>query len=183
VQPEEKDVKEIKMDEDFLKTMWHEYCARDGFCVPLRVDLRWDKEAFSRLTEAMRRCCKAYEIMSAEQQRHLYEQARHTSQEERAKQKAKAAQNREDDLEEELLDPPFPESKRLFPDWLAEEFWFLSDWVRDWTSHEAWDKDRAREPEYFNKAYERLDRLAIWFFTGYCPWMDEEKGWASTSVS
>ena len=24
VQPEEKDVKEIKVDEDFLKTMWHE---------------------------------------------------------------------------------------------------------------------------------------------------------------
>jgi hypothetical protein len=151
--------------------------------VQLRVDLQWDKDAFSRLTEAMRRCCKAYEVMSAEQQKHLYEQARQSSQEYGAKQKARAAHGREDDFEDDLIHPPLPETKRMFPDWLAELFWNLSHCVRDWTSHEAWDVDRAREPEYFNKAYERLDRLAIWFFTGYCPWMDEEKGWASTAVS
>jgi hypothetical protein len=45
------------MDEDFLKIIWHEYCAIDGFCIRLRSELEWDKEAFDRLTEAMRRCC------------------------------------------------------------------------------------------------------------------------------
>jgi hypothetical protein len=54
------------MEEDFLKAMWHENCARDGFLIQLRIDLNWDKEAFERLTEAMRRCCKHYEVVSTQ---------------------------------------------------------------------------------------------------------------------
>jgi hypothetical protein len=169
------------MDEGFLKVIWREYCAIDGFCVRLRTKLVWDKEAFDRLTEAMRRCCKSYEVLSAEQQKHLYEQARQTPQEYVAKQRAGANNDPEDDFED-LRDPPLPETTRMFPAWLAEVFWDLSHFVRDWTTHEAWDMRRAREPEYFNKAYQRLDELAFWFFTGNCPWMDEEKGWASTVV-
>jgi hypothetical protein len=33
LQPVDEGVKEIKMDKDFLKTMWHAECARDGLCV------------------------------------------------------------------------------------------------------------------------------------------------------
>jgi hypothetical protein len=36
LQPEDEDVKEISMIVDFLKTMWHAECARDGFCVQPR---------------------------------------------------------------------------------------------------------------------------------------------------
>lgn len=97
------------MDEDFLNIMWHEYCARDGFCVQLRVDLEWDKEAFNRLTEAMRGCCKSYEVLSAKQQKHQYEQGRQSPQEYVATQKARAAKDTEGDIEEDLFHPPLPE--------------------------------------------------------------------------
>ncbi|HLG63866.1 MAG TPA: hypothetical protein VKY19_18130 [Ktedonosporobacter sp.] len=167
------------MDEDFLKAMWRESCARDGFLVQLRVDLNWDKEAFERLTEAMRLCCKHYELVSAQQLKLLHEQATVTGKELAMRMQL---QGHEDALEDDLTDPPLPETKRLLPDWLAELFWFIPEEVIGWTSHEAWEKKRAREPEYFEKAYERLRLLASWFFTGSCPWLDEEKGWASTAV-
>lgn len=63
------------------------------------------------------------------------------------------------------------------PRWLASGFWFLSHEARDITAHHAWDRECGQEPEYFNKAYERLYLLALWFFEGQCPWQDEEKGW------
>lgn len=171
----------MSTDEDFLKTIWHEYCAIDGFCIQLRSGLVWDKEAFDRLTEAMRSCCKFYEVLSAQQQKQRHEQRRQTTQEYVARQTSGVSNGPDDDFED-LQDLPLPQTTRVLPDWLAEIFWFLSHFVRDWTTHEAWDADHAHEPEYFQKAYQRLDRLASWFFSGRCPWLDEEKGWASTFV-
>lgn len=55
-----------------------------------------------------------------------------------------------------------------------------SSFVNDWTSHPGWEEKIAREPDYFKKAYERLDSLAFWFFEGIPPWNDVEEGWAST---
>jgi hypothetical protein len=46
--------------------------------------------------------------------------------------------------------------------------------VRDLTSHPAWKEEYAREPDYFNKAYARLDDLAFWFFEGQSPQIDDE---------
>ena len=69
-------------------------------------------------------------------------------------------------------DPPttaFPGSpyyELTVPRWLADGFWYLSTFVRDHTSHTAWHQKIAREPDYYNKAYERLFDLADWFFTG-----------------
>jgi hypothetical protein len=167
------------MGEDFLQVMWHEYCARDGFCMQLRVDLVWDKAAFDRLTEAMRLCCKQYEILSAQQHKEQMERARNLqAQSALPGQSDEKRAESEDDLSPSLL----PETRRLLPDWQAELFWFLSHFVRDWTSHNAWKQDVAREPDYFHKAYQRLNYLASWFFTGSCPWLDEERGWASTFV-
>ena len=132
---------------DYLAILWHEFFAEPGsFLIKLRVERRWDKEAFDRLTEAMRKCCKEYE------------------------QKQKTEEYRL----QYALDK--------VPRWLASGFWFLSHEARDITSHPAWDERRKQEPEYFNKAYERLDSLALWFFEGQCPWRDEEKGWRSTIV-
>jgi hypothetical protein len=168
------------MDEDFLKVMWRENYARDGFLIQLRIYLKWDKEAFDRLTEAMRLCCKHYEVVSAQQLKQLHERAAVTGQE-----LAMRMQPQKDEAasENDLTGlPPLPEAKRLLPDWLAEFFWSVPEEVIGWTSHEAWEKMRAREPEYFKKAYLRLKLLASWFFTGQCPWLDEEEGWASTCV-
>lgn len=126
--------------DDTLAILWHEFFAEPGsFLIKLRVERRWDKEAFDRLTEAMRKCCKLFEQKPGTGEHHL----------------------------QYVLDK--------VPRWLASGFWFLSHEVRDWTSHHAWDARRKQEAEYFNKAYERLDHLALWFFEGQCPWLDEEK--------
>ena len=133
--------------DDTLAILWHEFMAEPGsFLLKLRIEYRWDKVAFDRLTEAMRKCCKEYEQKQKTEEYYLHY----------------------------ILDK--------VPRWLASGFWFLSHIVRDITVHPAWDEQREREPEYFNKAYERLDRLALWFFEGQCPWNDEEKGWRSTIV-
>lgn len=65
--------------------------------------------------------------------------------------------------------------KAELPRWLASGFWYLSQFVRDWTSHPAWKEKYARDPDYFDKAYERLDGLALWFFEGLSPWAADEK--------
>ena len=62
------------------------------------------------------------------------------------------------------------------PRWLAEGFWYLSNFVYDWTTHPAWNERRAREPEYYRAAYERLHALGDWFFSGKCPYIDQAKG-------
>jgi hypothetical protein len=42
--------------------------------------------------------------------------------------------------------------------WLAQGFWFIPGFVRDWTSHP--DFPRVHSQEYYEKAYRRLDDLA-----------------------
>lgn len=54
----------------------------------------------------------------------------------------------------------------LLPRWLASGFWYLPSFVRDWTAHPSWQKERDSDPTYFSKAYEQLDHLALWFFEG-----------------
>jgi hypothetical protein len=151
------------MNTDFLQIMVQECYARNGFCVKLRSDRTWDKVAFARLAEAMRLCCKQYEI-SAEGKKQLEE---------------RCLQMTKEDIEE-LADHPITVTQRMLPDDLALMFWFFPHFVRDWTSHEVWEDDRAREPDYFEKAYQLLDDLASWFFFGRCPWSNEEEGWNST---
>jgi hypothetical protein len=54
------------------------------------------------------------------------------------------------------------------PQWLAEGFWFLSAFVRDWSSHSNFPK--AFDISYYEAAYQRLDDLAYWFFRGESPY-------------
>jgi hypothetical protein len=45
-----------------LELLWHEFSAGDGsFLTQLRIDLHWDRQAFSRLEQAMRRVCAEQE--------------------------------------------------------------------------------------------------------------------------
>jgi hypothetical protein len=62
------------------------------------------------------------------------------------------------------------------PRWLAEGFWYVGPFVRDWTTHPAWQERLAPEQGYYDAAYERLDMLAYWFFTGDSPYTDPARG-------
>jgi hypothetical protein len=71
-----------------LELLRREFSAEDGtFLLQLRIDLHWDRQAFSRLEQAMRRVCARLESR--------------------------------DHLER----------------WLAEGYWYLSDFVPSHTSH------------------------------------------------
>ncbi len=50
------------------------------------------------------------------------------------------------------------------PRWIAEGFWYVESWVREWSSHEAFA--RPHGDPYYEAAYERLHALAYWLFTG-----------------
>jgi hypothetical protein len=81
-------------------------------------------------------------------------------------------------------DPPttaYPGSQyydRTVPRWLAEGFWYVASFVRGHTSHPAWREKIALDPDYYDSAYERLDLLADWFFSGQCPFRDPDEGFA-----
>ncbi|HET6384326.1 MAG TPA: hypothetical protein VFJ58_13110 [Armatimonadota bacterium] len=51
--------------------------------------------------------------------------------------------------------------------WMAEGFWYVPSFVRDWTTHPNFP--RIHEPEYYQRAYQRLDDLSYWFFLGESP--------------
>lgn len=156
------------MDKRYLTTLAREFRAGEGsFLLQLRIDLYWDKEAFLRLTEAMRACCKDYQYSREQIEREFNEQSQLT----------------DEQLEDEQFADEYylrrNEYDTMLPRWLADGFWYLSTFVRGHTSHPAWERTIAQEPEYFSQAYERLDDLASWFFSGQLPWIDEEKGWVS----
>lgn len=128
------------MEQDFFTILQSEFCAEDGsFLLQLRCDMVWDPVAFTRLTQAMLACCRAYAL---------------------------------DDPNPTLMEPA--REKLLVPRWLAEGFWYVSFFVRDHTSHPAWSERTSRHPDYYERAYKRLEALAEWFFTGRCPYSNVE---------
>jgi hypothetical protein len=47
---------------DWYEILEHEFSADDGsFLLQMRCDLVWNREAFTRLTEAMLACCQVYD--------------------------------------------------------------------------------------------------------------------------
>ena len=54
--------------------------------------------------------------------------------------------------------------------WLVVGFWYMSSWVRDWTTHPNFP--RPEPSEYYENALRRLDELAFWFFSGGCMYED-----------
>lgn len=145
------------MDESYLTILAHEFRAGKGsFLIQLRINLRWDKEAFKRLTEAMYMCCKQYQY----------------SQEQLDAESEQLEQITDEQLEDEqFTDAYFLQRQHtMLPRWIAEGFWYVPTFTRDWTSHPAWERVIAREPEYYQKAYQRLDDLASWFFDGHPSW-------------
>ena len=54
--------------------------------------------------------------------------------------------------------------------WLAQGFWFMSWFVKDWTTHPGFH--RPQPQEYYENALDRLNDLSYWFFFGYSPYED-----------
>ncbi|WP_090436669.1 hypothetical protein [Duganella sp. CF458] len=54
--------------------------------------------------------------------------------------------------------------------WVAEGFWFLDHFVKEWSSHASFS--RPYERQYYEDAYERLHDLAYWLFVGESPYED-----------
>ena len=53
---------------------------------------------------------------------------------------------------------------------MANGFWYVPSFVREWTTHPNFP--RVHSTEYYQKAYERLDDLAYWFFYGESPYLN-----------
>ncbi|HEX5158257.1 MAG TPA: hypothetical protein VFW17_13660 [Ktedonobacterales bacterium] len=141
------------MPDEWYGVLQREFSAEEGsFLLQLRTEMIWDKAAFTRLTTAMLECCKAYD---------------------RTFRPPETLPLSETQLETLLADY----YQQSVPRWLAEGFWYLSDFPKGHTSHPAWHDTIAREPEYYDKAYWRLFILADWFFTGQGP-LDPDKRFA-----
>jgi hypothetical protein len=111
--------------ENYLAVLEKEFRAEDGsFLLQLRVNLIWDKEAFLRLSDAMKKYC-------------------------------------ENHSQETKVDK-----------WIAEGFWWMQLFTRDWSSHPNFP--RKQPPEYYEKACKLLDDLAYWFFIGQSPYRDSQ---------
>ncbi|KAM3091698.1 hypothetical protein ACKFKF_32730 [Phormidesmis sp. 146-12] len=48
--------------------------------------------------------------------------------------------------------------------WIAQGFWYIPSFVRDWTTHPNFPQ--IHTPEYYEQSYQELDDLAYWFFMG-----------------
>lgn len=98
----------------WLDVLRAEFDAEPGsFLLALRTDLRWDEDAYDRLTSAMTACCAAVQGQVTVER------------------------------------------------WLAEGFWYLSWFPRNWTGHDSWVAVGPRP-----SLLERFDNLAHWFFVG-----------------
>jgi len=51
--------------------------------------------------------------------------------------------------------------------WVAEGFWYVPRFVREWATHSNFPK--AHSTEYYDRAFTRLDDLAYWYFMGQSP--------------
>lgn len=163
------------MEEEYITILRNEFAAEEGsFLLQLRVENHWDKSAFDRLTEAMFQCCKHYVPDRSMQETPLPVQPMLFPLSEALQKQYVEAQ-----VEEMRY---IQAEEMLLPRWLAEGFWHLSTLVPTHISHPAWQERRTREQEYFDKACQRLEDLAFWFFTAQSPWQDIGKGWASTFV-
>ncbi len=63
--------------------------------------------------------------------------------------------------------------EELVERWVAEGFWYLSWFGKDWTTHPNFP--RWRTEEYYQVAYEYLDGLAYSFFVDDADWVSSSE--------
>jgi hypothetical protein len=111
-----------------IEVLEHEFAGESDatFLMRLRIDVTWDRAAFTRLEQAMREACAEFQ--------------------------------ERDEL----------------PRSLADGFYYVSYFVRSWTSHPSFR--RPDDHDYYEACLQRLDDLASWFFSGHSPY-DEDYTW------
>ncbi len=57
---------------------------------------------------------------------------------------------------------------------VAGDIWFVIQFIRNWSSHEAFRHANPYPDEYYNEVYELLHILGDWYFTGECPFTHPE---------
>ena len=65
------------------------------------------------------------------------------------------------------------ESEQKFERWIAEGFWYIPQFIIDWTTHPRFLKKYSKD--YYEKAYECLKDLAFYFFIGQHPRIDKQR--------
>ncbi|MCJ8314224.1 MAG: hypothetical protein HRU38_18905 [Saccharospirillaceae bacterium] len=70
-----------------------------------------------------------------------------------------------------MFDVAIIENKKQSVDmWVAQGFWFMDTWVKDWTSHEKFERP---ESERYEKAILMLSELAYLLFNGESQYSDD----------
>lgn len=65
------------------------------------------------------------------------------------------------------------ESESKLERWIAEGFWYVPQFVVDWTTHPNFPKRHSTD--YYEEAYECLRDLAFYFFFGEHPRIDKRR--------
>ena len=68
----------------------------------------------------------------------------------------------------------FNEDKHL-DRFFASGFWYISHFVKDWTSHENFREKNILDDDYYEKVYEIIYDLSFWYFMNESPYMDKEE--------
>jgi hypothetical protein len=64
------------------------------------------------------------------------------------------------------------------PRWLTDVFWEVATVLAGPIRHPTWKEMIAADPDYYDRANERLRDLANWFFSGRCGYKDPAKHFA-----
>lgn len=57
---------------------------------------------------------------------------------------------------------------------IARGFWFFTNFVKDWSSHEAFRSKNPYPEAYYQAVYELIFLLTDWYFSGECPFVEKE---------
>ncbi|MDQ1233785.1 hypothetical protein QE450_001283 [Paenibacillus sp. SORGH_AS306] len=57
---------------------------------------------------------------------------------------------------------------------IARGFWFFTNFVKDWSSHESFRAKNPYPETYYQSVYELIFLLTDWYFSGECPFVEQE---------
>ncbi len=67
------------------------------------------------------------------------------------------------------LEPTAPLERHI-----ASGFWFFTNFVKDWSSHDNFRSRNAYPELYYQGMYELIFLLTDWYFSGECPFVEPE---------
>ncbi|MEI7685173.1 MAG: hypothetical protein WCL32_09110 [Planctomycetota bacterium] len=64
------------------------------------------------------------------------------------------------------------EQQETLDRWMVEGFWYMSWFVREWTSHPNFP--RPLPLQYYEQSLRRLEALSYWYFSGCSPYQGDD---------